>query len=130
MTDGILWQSSYSHEIGVAIERVDISDWLTHLGNAEFQRCCPPDHIACGFIHTDDVRPRSVNRPVFAHPAICGGGVRGAFVPAGLGVRCLPAESRRAHAKDRDLDAFGRADQRGKLPACQLRDVESDRCVA
>ena len=54
MTDGILWQSSYSHEIGVAIERVDISD----------------------------------------------------------------------------LDAFGRADQRGKLPACQLRDVESDRCVA
>ena len=61
MTDGILPQSSYSHEIGVAIERVDISDWLTHLGNAEFQRCCPPDHIACGFIHTDDVRPRSVN---------------------------------------------------------------------
>ena len=61
MTNLILAESSYSHEMGVSIEQVDIADWLTHLGSAEFQRCCPPDHIACGFTRTDDGRPMSIN---------------------------------------------------------------------
>jgi hypothetical protein len=61
MTDWILSESSYSHEIDVPIDQVDIADWLAHLGNAEFQRCCPPDHVACGFTHTDDGRPMSIN---------------------------------------------------------------------
>jgi len=61
MTDSVLAESSYSHEIDVSIDRVDLADWLAHLGNAEFQRCCPPDHIACGFTHTDDGRPMSIN---------------------------------------------------------------------
>ncbi|HEY6396015.1 MAG TPA: hypothetical protein VIX82_01040 [Solirubrobacteraceae bacterium] len=61
MTNSILAESSYSHEIDVSIDRVDIADWLAHLGNGEFQRCCPPDHIACGFTHNDDGRPMSIN---------------------------------------------------------------------
>ena len=61
MTDRILSDSSYGHEIDVAIDQIDIADWLAHLGNAEFQRCCPPDHIACGFTHTDDGQPMSIN---------------------------------------------------------------------
>ena len=61
MTDWILSDSSYSHDIDVSIDRIDIADWLAHLGNAEFRRCCAPDHIACGFTHTDDGRPMSIN---------------------------------------------------------------------
>jgi hypothetical protein len=61
MTDLILAETSSSHKIGVSIDEVDIADWLAHLGNAEFQRCCPPDHIACGFTHTDDGQPMSIN---------------------------------------------------------------------
>lgn len=61
MTNSILAESTYSHEIDVPIDLVDIADWLAHLGNAEFQRCCQPDHIACGFTHTDDGRPMSIN---------------------------------------------------------------------
>jgi hypothetical protein len=61
MTDPILAESSYSHDIDVSIDRIDIADWLAHLGNAEFQRCCAPDHIACGFTHADDGRPMSIN---------------------------------------------------------------------
>ncbi len=58
MTNSILAESSYSHEIDVSIDRVDIADWLAHLGNAEFQRCCAPDHIACGFTHSGSNRWR------------------------------------------------------------------------
>jgi hypothetical protein len=61
MTNGILSESSYSHDMGIAIDRIDIAEWLTHLGNAEFQWCCPPDHIACGFTHADDGQPMSIN---------------------------------------------------------------------
>ena len=61
MTNSILAESSYSHVIDVSIDRIDIADWLAHLSNAEFQRCCPPDHIACGFTHSDDGRPMSIN---------------------------------------------------------------------
>jgi len=61
MTDWILSESSYSHEIDVPIDQVDIADWLAHLRNAEFQRCCAPDHIACGFTHNAEGQPMSIN---------------------------------------------------------------------
>lgn len=61
LTDKILSQSAYSHEIDIALEKVDIADWLFNLPEAEYQRCCPPDHIACGATFTDDGRRMSIN---------------------------------------------------------------------
>jgi hypothetical protein len=43
------------------IERVDIPDWLFHLASAEYQRRCPPEHIAAGASTTDDGQPMSIN---------------------------------------------------------------------
>jgi hypothetical protein len=59
MTDRILSHSSFSHIVDVPIERVDISDWLFNLPEAEYQRCCPPDHIAAGATSTDNGRRMS-----------------------------------------------------------------------
>jgi hypothetical protein len=61
MVEHPLSQSSYSHVIDVPADRVDIADWLFHLGNAEYERCCPPDHLACGYTQTDDGQPMSIN---------------------------------------------------------------------
>jgi len=60
MSEAILSDSAYSHEIDEPIQRVDIADWLFHLPNAEFQRCCPPEHIAGGTSTTDDGRPMQI----------------------------------------------------------------------
>ena len=46
MTGRILSHSSFSHIVDAPIERIDIADWLFKLPEAEYQRCCPPDHIA------------------------------------------------------------------------------------
>ena len=59
MTDRIFSHSSFSHIVDVPIERVDISDWLFNLPEAEYQRCCPPDHIAAGATSTDNGRRMS-----------------------------------------------------------------------
>lgn len=59
--DRVLSQSSFEHVIDVPADRVDIADWLFHLGNKEYERCCPPDHIACGYTHTDGGQPMSIN---------------------------------------------------------------------
>jgi hypothetical protein len=61
MTDLTLSESSYSAVIEAPIERVDIADWLFSQADAEFQRCCPPDHIAAGSTVTDDGRRMSIN---------------------------------------------------------------------
>ena len=61
MPDRTLSDSCFSHIVNAPIERVDISDWLFHLTNAEYQRCCPPAHIAAGTTTTDDGRPMSIN---------------------------------------------------------------------
>jgi hypothetical protein len=61
MADRTLAESSFSHMINVGVERVDIADWLFHLPNAEYQRCCPPAHIAVGATMTDDGQPMSIN---------------------------------------------------------------------
>ncbi|SDW07300.1 hypothetical protein [Paenibacillus sp. CF384] len=59
--DLTLATSSFSHIIDVPIEQVDIGHWLFSLSEAEYQRCCPPDHIAVGTTKTEDGRPMSIN---------------------------------------------------------------------
>lgn len=59
--DTILSQSAYSAEIDVPFEKIDIADWLFNLAEAEYLRCCPPDHIAAGVTWTDDGRRMSIN---------------------------------------------------------------------
>jgi hypothetical protein len=59
--DDILSQSAYSAEIEVPLETIDIADWLFNLPEAEYLRCCPPDHIAAGITWTDDGRRMSIN---------------------------------------------------------------------
>lgn len=61
LTDTLLSQSAFSAEIDVPIEKIDIADWLFNLAEAEYQRCCPPDHIAAGSTVTDDGRRMSIN---------------------------------------------------------------------
>ncbi|WP_226582596.1 hypothetical protein [Acuticoccus sediminis] len=43
-------------EVDVAIEKIDIADWLFNLPEAEYNRCCSPDHIGAGTTATDDGR--------------------------------------------------------------------------
>ncbi len=61
LTDKILSQSAYSAEIDVPLEKVDIAEWLFTLPEAEYLRCCPPDHIGAGTTTTDDGRRMSIN---------------------------------------------------------------------
>lgn len=61
VSDMILSQSAYSAEIDVPIEKIDIAEWLFDLPEAEYLRCCPPDHIAAGVTRTDDGRRMSIN---------------------------------------------------------------------
>jgi hypothetical protein len=61
LNDLILSQSAYSADIDVPLERIDIADWLFNLSEAEYQRGCPPDHIAAGVTTTDDGRRMSIN---------------------------------------------------------------------
>jgi hypothetical protein len=46
MTHWILSEFSYSHEIDVPIEQVDIADWLAHIRNAERAEAQRPIHPA------------------------------------------------------------------------------------
>ncbi len=61
LADRILSQSAYSAEIDTPIAKIDIADWLFNLTEAEYQRCCPPDHIAAATTTTDDGRRMSIN---------------------------------------------------------------------
>lgn len=61
LNDLLLSQSAYSAEIDVPLEKVDIADWLFTLPEAEYLRCCSPDHIAAGTTTTDDGRRMSIN---------------------------------------------------------------------
>jgi hypothetical protein len=61
ISDKQLSSSAFSHVINAPIEKVDIADWLFKLSVAEYQRCCPPDHIACGATSTDDGKPMSIH---------------------------------------------------------------------
>lgn len=57
----ILSQSAFSHEVAVPFVEIDIADWLFTLPEAEYLRCCPPDHVAAGVTTTDDGRRMSIN---------------------------------------------------------------------
>lgn len=59
--DQILSQSAFSAEMDVPLDQIDIADWLFTLPEAEYLRCCPPDHIAAGVTTTDDGRRMSIN---------------------------------------------------------------------
>lgn len=61
LSDKTLSSSAFSHVIAVPIEKIDIAKWLFTLSEAEYQRCCPPDHISCGTTSTDDGMPMSIN---------------------------------------------------------------------
>jgi hypothetical protein len=61
VSDQVLSDATFTAVINAPIEQVDIASWLFNLSDAEFQRCCPPDHIAVGFTTTDDGRPMSIN---------------------------------------------------------------------
>jgi hypothetical protein len=61
LQDKELSNSAYSHIIKAPIEKVDIASWLFKLLEAEYCRCCPPDHISCGTTSTDDGTPMSIN---------------------------------------------------------------------
>ncbi|NGO65549.1 hypothetical protein G6N76_17905 [Rhizobium daejeonense] len=59
--DKLLSKSAYSHDIDVSLDQIDIADWLFNLPEAEYLRCCIPDHIGCGATFTDDGRKMSIN---------------------------------------------------------------------
>lgn len=59
--DKLLSASAYTAIINAPIEKVDIADWLFNLPEAEYQRCCPPDHISAGSTRTDDGTRMSIN---------------------------------------------------------------------
>jgi hypothetical protein len=61
LTDTILSSSAYSADIDVPIARIDIADWLFNLPEAEYQRCCAPDHISCGNTLSDDGQRMMIN---------------------------------------------------------------------
>jgi hypothetical protein len=95
--DRILSQSAYNHTIKCPVEKVDIAAWLFHLPEAEYCRCCPPDHISCGTTSTDSGTPMSINVemigktlmiqhyvPEVATPSLCRMvSISDAFTPAG-----------------------------------------------
>lgn len=58
---GLLADAIATAVIDAPIEAVDLADWLFTLGDAEYQRCAPGEHIAAGATTTDDGRPMSIN---------------------------------------------------------------------
>lgn len=61
MAPTVLADSTATAVIDAPIEAVDIADWLFTLGDAEYRRCAPGEHIAAGATTTDDGRPMSIN---------------------------------------------------------------------
>jgi hypothetical protein len=60
LTEKQMSSSSYSHVINAPIQTADIASWLFSLPEAEYQRCCPPDHISCASTSTDGGEPMSI----------------------------------------------------------------------
>jgi hypothetical protein len=61
LADKLLSSSAFSHIVDVPVEKMNIADWLFNLPEAEYRRCCPPDHISCGSTTTDDGVRMSIN---------------------------------------------------------------------
>ncbi|MFM1721870.1 ester cyclase [Rhodococcus sp. PAM 2766] len=60
MSTRVLSDSTCTHVVDAASDRVDIADWLFSLPEAEYRRCCPPDHITIGIGTADDGQPLSI----------------------------------------------------------------------
>lgn len=56
----LLFTSIATADIDVAIERIDLSDWLFELPSAEYEYCSA-DHIACGTTLSPEGRRMSIN---------------------------------------------------------------------
>jgi len=61
MASTVLADSTATAVIDAPIEAVDLADWLFTLGDAEYRRCAPGEHIAAGATTTDDGRQMSIN---------------------------------------------------------------------
>lgn len=60
MSTRVLSDSTCTHVVDVAADRVDVADWLFSLPEAEYRRCCPPDHITIGVGTAEDGQPLSI----------------------------------------------------------------------
>jgi hypothetical protein len=60
MDNRVLSESTCSHVIHVPFERVDIADWFMTLTEAEYLRCCVPDHLGFGRSIGEDGRLMSL----------------------------------------------------------------------
>jgi hypothetical protein len=61
MAPTVLADATATAVIDAPIEGVDLAEWLFTLGDAEYRRCAPGEHIAAGATTTDDGRPMSIN---------------------------------------------------------------------
>ena len=61
MAPTVLADSTATAVIDAPVEVVDLADWLFTLGDTEYQRCAPGEHIAAGATTADDGRPMSIN---------------------------------------------------------------------
>jgi hypothetical protein len=61
LSDKQLSNSTFSSTINASIDKVDLAAWLFNLSEAEYCRCCAPDHISCASTTTEDGRPMSIN---------------------------------------------------------------------
>ncbi len=93
LTDKQLSNSAYSHIINAPLEKIDIAGWLFNLAEAEYQRCCPPDHISCGTTSTDSGTKMSINVEMIGPdphgPALYRRSRDSHPLPHGLNLRCL-----------------------------------------
>lgn len=60
MSTRVLSDSTYTHVVDVAADRVDIGEWLFSLSEAEYRRCCPPDHVTAGVGTGEDGHPLAI----------------------------------------------------------------------
>jgi hypothetical protein len=72
MTDTILADMQISNSIcssviNAPVEKVDLASWVFKLSEAEYRRCCPPDHISCGTTSTDEGNPMLLNVEMIGH---------------------------------------------------------------
>jgi hypothetical protein len=107
MTDVILSDKILSSSAFARFEKIDIADWLFSLPEAEYQRCCPLDHISCRATFTDAGQRMSINVEMIGRtpddPALCGGDRNAALLQNGLDLRCV--HPKRTHARSGHLDA-------------------------
>ncbi|GAB2629793.1 ester cyclase [Prescottella soli] len=65
MSTRVLSDSTHTHVVDVAADRVDIGEWLFSLSETEYRRCCPPDHITTGVGTAADGRPLAIGVETF-----------------------------------------------------------------